>query len=235
MAATLSMTFDDHFVDNWTAARSVFDAYNARVTFCICRLHRLNEDQIRKLHQLQDEGHEIGYHTRSHPLLTTYLETHGLQSWCKQELDRGIAEHHAAGFPARSFASPHHLTTPQTRSETIKRFAVTRGSGPFNQPRPDVSRRIYTEPRSIVHNLGSLDFQRKNHLGWDWTHYMLDQVKQHQGTAVFVGHDIRAKVDGQALYCTLDDLDRFLDAAAVRGIGFSRLSDMNPNFAVEAA
>lgn len=126
----ICLTFDDLFVDNWCAAREIFDHWGARVTFCVSHLHTATDEQIAGLQSLQADGHEIGFHSRTHPRLTPYLERHGVEHWLEHEIDAGIAEHRALGFPATSFASPFHAYTRETLIGTGSRFEVVRAAGP---------------------------------------------------------------------------------------------------------
>ncbi|MEO1139359.1 MAG: polysaccharide deacetylase family protein [Pseudomonadota bacterium] len=225
MPGTLCLTFDDLFVDNWVAARPIFDDYDARVTFCISHLHTATPAQIDGLQLLQSDGHEIACHTRTHPKLRPYLETHGLGHWLKHEIDADIAEHRALGFPARSFACPFHASTPETRTALATRFEVIRAAGPRCLDRANPSTRIYKEiPASrCLDNLGFADIQHRAFPGWTRQHSLLDLIADTDGTAVFTGHDIRARKSGPGFYSTYRQLRRLLDAATTRNITLSHL------------
>ena len=228
MTAAVALTFDDLFVDNWLAARPIFDAYGARVTFCVCKLHKATEAQVAGLRTLQADGHEIAYHTRTHPRLIEYLEKHGLDRWLEDEIDRGIAEHRAMGFPARSFASPFHRSTPKSRAATAERFAVTRSLGPASARKRNLRNRIYGDlgPDKTVDCIGFCDFALPAFRGWDWQMALLDIIAEEGGTGVFCGHDIRSK-PGRSKFCsTPEDMHRFLAAVTERGLGFKTLSEV---------
>lgn len=192
-------------------------------TFCVCHLHALTSDQLDNLHALQDAGHEIAFHSRTHPRLHPYLDKHGLDHWIKHEIDKGMAEHRAAGFPATSFAHPFHATTPGTIAACAARFKVTRARGLGTN---DPTSRIYTGPTTTVDCLGSADMRNPRHPGWDCSQTLLDAIAETGGTGVFVAHDIRQTATDPGLYLTQSDLDRLLSMATKRGIGFKTLSDM---------
>jgi len=226
MPAALALTFDDLFVANWVAARSVFDDFGARVTFCVSHLHTATPDQIAGLRALQSDGHEIAFHSRTHPRLGPYLARHGLAHWLEHEIDAGIAEHRALGFPARSFASPYHASTPQTRAETGRRFAVTRAAGPRGVDPENPGARIYRTPGpdGTVDCIGFCDLRHRAFPGWDRQMRLLDTIGETGGTGVFAGHDIREAAEGARYYSTPGDLRRLLGAARDRGLGFVILS-----------
>ncbi|MFN3209244.1 MAG: polysaccharide deacetylase family protein [Roseovarius sp.] len=220
MPGTLCLTFDDLFVANWVAARPVFADHDARVTFCVSHLHEATPEQLDGLHLLQSDGHEIACHSRTHPRLKPYLDAHGLDHWLEHEVDRALAEHRAAGFPARIFACPFHASTPETRTALATRFEIIRAAGPRSVDPANPARRIYSEiPASrCLDNLGFADMQHKAFPGWRRQHHLLDLIARTDGLAVFTGHDIRDRKTGPGFYSTTRQIGRLLQAATARGI-----------------
>lgn len=237
MPGAICLTYDDLFVEQWLSARRLFDTFNARVTFCVSHLHKATPDQLAGLRVLQSDGHEIGYHTRTHPRLKPYLAEHGLDHWLEHEIDKGIAEHRAAGFPATSFACPYHGSTEETRDACATRFEIIRAGGPRNVNKAKAKRRVYDAPGTSrsVDNIGFADIQHGAFPGWDWQSYLFDLIADQGGTAVFVGHGIRTQKDGHGLYAVQAQLRRFLRAATDRGLVFRTMTDFargaarNPN------
>ena len=215
MPGTLCLTFDDLFVENWVAARPIFGAFGARVTFCISHLHMATQTQIDGLHLLQQDGHDIAFHTRTHPRLAPYLKEHGLDHWLEHEVDKGIAEHRALGFPARVFACPFHASTRATRTGLAKRFDIIRTDGPRGFDPGDPNARIYHDiPRNkCLANMGFADMQHRAFPGWPHQLALLKLVAQNDGTAVFCGHDIRTTKSGKGFYSTQKQIRRLLQAA----------------------
>lgn len=224
-APGVCLTFDDLFVENWCAALPLFAEFDAKVTFCISHLHEASAAQIDGLHRLQEVGHEIGFHTRTHPKLGPYLNRHGVAEWLADEVDRGVAEHRAAGFAATSFAAPFHATTPESRAGLGQRFAIVRAGG-FRGAARDLSARIYRRPGPdrAVDNIGSVDFQHPAQGGWAHLDIQLDAIAAAGGVGVFTGHDIRARKDGRGFYSSQRQMRRLLNAVASRGLAFHTLS-----------
>lgn len=226
IAAGVCLTFDDLFVGNWLAARPLFRRAGATVSFCVTRLHTAGADQIDGLRRLRDDGHEITHHSRTHPRLRPYLESHGLDRWLAEEVEAGTEDHRRAGFPATSFACPFHASTPETRQALGARFEVVRVKGPRRVTADRLARRIYAAPdrNRAVHNIGSIDFRHEVQGGWDWLGTILDAIRDRGGVGVFTGHDIRAEAGGAGFYSTRDDIARLLDAVAARGLRFYTLT-----------
>ncbi|MEL7012940.1 MAG: polysaccharide deacetylase family protein [Pseudomonadota bacterium] len=227
MPGMLCLTYDDLFVDQWLSARRLFDAFDARVTFCVARLHEATPEQMTGLKVLQADGHEIGFHTRTHPRLLPYLARHGLEHWLKHEIDDGIEEHRAAGFPATSFACPYHASTGRMRAACATRFAVIRAAGPRRVDRTNAAQRIYHRPgpSRSVDNIGYGDVQHARFPGWTWHSELLDRIAESGGTGVFTGHGIRPDRDGPGFYTAHNQLRRFLRSATERGLAFQTLTE----------
>jgi peptidoglycan/xylan/chitin deacetylase (PgdA/CDA1 family) len=228
MRPAICLTFDDLFVENWCAARPVLDEFGARVTFCVSHLHTATPDQIAGLRALQADGHEIAFHSRTHPKLRAYLDAHGLDHWLAHEIDAGMAEHRAAGFPAASFACPFHASTPETRAALAPRFAVIRAAGPRSVTEATLCDRIYHAPGpdNAVDTLGFADMQHRAFPGWARQHRLLDAIAERRGAGVFAGHDIRAGKSGPGFYSTRRQIRHLLQAASERGLSFLTLSDL---------
>ncbi len=227
IAPGVCLTFDDLNVANWVAAQPVFRAAGARATFCVSGLHMATPDQIVGLHSLQAEGHEIGFHSRTHPKLAPYLACHGLDYWLEHEIDRGVAEHRAAGFPATSFAAPFHATTAETRAATAKRFEVTRARAPLRGA-AELEARIYTRlgPDRAVDNIGFADMQHRGFQGWKWQETILDSIASVGDIGIFTGHDLRQKKSGPGYYSTHRQLRLLLQAVSQRGLQFYTLTGL---------
>ena len=82
----IALTFDDNYIDEWYAVRSIFQRYDAHATFYVSQYDGLDEDQIDKLRTLQADGHEIAFHGRYHTDAAAYLETHTIQQYLDYEI-----------------------------------------------------------------------------------------------------------------------------------------------------
>lgn len=219
------LTFDDLHVENWLAARPIFQAHGARVTFCVCRMHKATPAQIDGLHQLQEDGHEIAYHGRNHKKLKPYLRQHGLDLWLENEIARGVAEHRALGFPATSYASPFYGSTRQTRAATAAYFRITRAGSARDLALEDVPKRIYRRPApdGAVNSIATIDFQHPGHRDWREVGLALDMLGTHRGVGIFNGHDIRPRKAGPGRYSAHRQIHRLLHEITARGLAFHTL------------
>ncbi|WP_103762760.1 polysaccharide deacetylase family protein [Roseovarius confluentis] len=220
------LTFDDLYVENWLAAGPIFQAHDARATFCVCWMHAATPAQIDGLHQLQEDGHEIAYHGRNHEKLQPYLRQHGLDHWLENEIARGVAEHRALGFPTTSYASPFYGSNRQTRAATAPYFQITRAGSGRDLSVEDVPKRIYQrpDPDGAVSSIGLIDFQNPGSRSWREIGAALDMLVAHRGVGIFNGHDIRPRKAGPGRYSAHRQIDRLLRAITDRGLAFHTLS-----------
>src|ERR1043166_16920 len=63
----VALTFDDASVENWHNYLPLLDSLNIRATFYISHYHTFNDHQKQMLKEIEDRGHEIAYHTATHP------------------------------------------------------------------------------------------------------------------------------------------------------------------------
>ncbi len=89
-AIPLYLCFDDSTIDNWYDNRDLFDSYDIKVSFYITRFTMLTEDQIAKLHILEDDGHSIQFHSTFHERAAEYLETHTIDEYIENEVYIGL-------------------------------------------------------------------------------------------------------------------------------------------------
>ena len=114
--AGIALTFDDDTVDKWFAARSIFQKYNAHVTFFVSNFASLDQSEIDKLKILQADGHEIAYHGYNHVDEVDYIAENSLNEYLNDEIIRGINLMRSKGFDPVDFAYPFGSDNPSART-----------------------------------------------------------------------------------------------------------------------
>ncbi|MDR6196442.1 polysaccharide deacetylase family protein [Siphonobacter sp. SORGH_AS_0500] len=104
--AGVALSFDDHFLKEWAALIPLFRKYNAQVTFFINCPDSLSAEDISLLRQLQNEGHEIGYHGTIHGVSTQMIQDLGVEGYLNTEIRPGLSYLNKAGFYPTSYAHP---------------------------------------------------------------------------------------------------------------------------------
>jgi PKD repeat protein len=110
--AGLVITWDDRYVADWYALRSMLQQYNAHVTFFVSDFGSLSEEEITMLRTLQADGNEIGFHGTHHTDAGSYLQTHTVQQYLDYEIIPGITQMRSAGLNPDDFAYPYGSDTP---------------------------------------------------------------------------------------------------------------------------
>ena len=105
--AGVVITFDDAFVDEWFDANQALKKYHWKATFNVCRIDSIGTPQIQKLHQLQNEGHEIAGHGYHHYNAVKFTAANGIDEYLNKEINPMIASKKRKGFTMTSFAYPY--------------------------------------------------------------------------------------------------------------------------------
>ena len=124
----IALSFDDHFVSQWFAARSVFQQYDAKVTFFLSRFARRTEHEIQQLYRLQEDGHEIGAHSLDHENAREYAQTYSPQRYIDDQIVPAQALMNNAGFFPRVFAYPYGGWNEQLNEVLFEYFSILRSS-----------------------------------------------------------------------------------------------------------
>lgn len=122
----ICLTFDDYSIDDWASVAPMLRRYQAKATFYISHFPMIEPALLTKLHMLDSFGHEIGYHTISHPRVSDYLKSHSIEHYFHHEIERGLTLMKEAGFNPKSFAYPFNDATPESQSFLAKHFTTLR-------------------------------------------------------------------------------------------------------------
>jgi peptidoglycan-N-acetylglucosamine deacetylase len=125
--AGVVISFDDAYVDEWFDADKVLKKYNWKATFCVCRIDSIGKPQIKKLHQLQNEGHEIAGHGYHHYNAVKFVQSNGIDEYIKQEINPMMVSMKRLKFNITSFAYPYGERSPVLDSALSPKFKVIRG------------------------------------------------------------------------------------------------------------
>ncbi|WP_247237177.1 polysaccharide deacetylase family protein [Telluribacter sp. SYSU D00476] len=123
----VAISFDDHFIDEWYQLRPVFKQHGAKVTFFITCSDTISETKRRLLQDLQEDGHEIGFHGTIHGNATQLLSNAGVNGYISTELEPGMKYMRQAGFHPTSYAHPGGNHTQQADSVLLAQgFTILR-------------------------------------------------------------------------------------------------------------
>ncbi len=122
----VALTFDDSYIDEWYQQINLFDSFDVKATFYISNYNTFSPEQKRKLHALEDHGHEIAFHTTNHPNLVQYLTQNGIEKLMDNEINEGMSLMKQDGFHPTTFAYPYGRSTPKLDEVLLKQFKSVR-------------------------------------------------------------------------------------------------------------
>ncbi len=107
--------------------RGLLNQYHARVTFFVSQFDSLSEEEIKMLHDLQNDGHEIGSHGAIHVQADSYIKEHTYKEYIANEIEPSISSMKKAGFDPVSFAYPYGSKDWFIDYLLLRKFKNTRG------------------------------------------------------------------------------------------------------------
>jgi hypothetical protein len=108
--AGVVLSFDDTYVKEWFETDKILNKYSWRATFCVCKINTLRHSEIKKLLNLQKEGHEIAGHGLHHYHAERFVKKYGIKDYLNQEINQGwVFAHHFLQKPHMLFAHLFYL------------------------------------------------------------------------------------------------------------------------------
>lgn len=175
LTAGVILSFDDAYVSEWMATDQKLKKYNWKGTFFVCRINNFRHAQVKKLLQLQKEGHEIGGHGLQHLNAADYTRVHTINEYMNDEIYPMLHLMNFYGLKVSSFAYPYGGRTTKLDTALLKKFKKVRGRA-FREEIADkqgcyfsYSNLIFSFSIDDTHNdfniphlLKLLDFAKKN-------------------------------------------------------------------------
>jgi peptidoglycan/xylan/chitin deacetylase (PgdA/CDA1 family) len=124
--AGIAVSFDDRFVKEWDQLRPLLKRYNAKCTFYVTQPDSLSEEEVKLLHELQNEGHEIGCHGAMHVRSMYYIWDFSLDEYMKNEIFAALKTMKKQGFSPKTFAHPGGSQMYYSDRELLKYFTLLR-------------------------------------------------------------------------------------------------------------
>jgi peptidoglycan/xylan/chitin deacetylase (PgdA/CDA1 family) len=115
--AGILLGFDDDYYESWEAAFGLFEKYGAKATFFV-------QGNSAFCLRAMERGHDIGYHTQTHPDLRLLSG----EAW-RQETLESAQTLRDNGVALAAFAYPFGFSEPWMDEELLKTYAVIRGFG----------------------------------------------------------------------------------------------------------
>jgi peptidoglycan/xylan/chitin deacetylase (PgdA/CDA1 family) len=180
----VALTFDDYSINNWYHYLPLFDSFGIKVTFYVSQYHLLNQDQKNKLKAIQNRGHEIAYHTTTHPNMLQYLRVMGMENLVQYEINDDLSKMNRDGFYPRTFAYPYGAHNKVLDDRLLRIFKSVRALNGS----PDYTKSVTTTTSNTV--LFGLDIDN-NSISLATIERLINVARQNNNCLVLVGHQIQ--------------------------------------------
>lgn len=209
----VALTFDDSSVDNWFAYLPLLDSLHIKATFYVSEYHKLTEAQKNKLHAIARQGHEIAYHTSTHPNMVTAVEKNGLMKTLSDEIDTDLPMMRRDGFEVTNFAYPFGRHTQALDVALLRTFKSIRALS---------NKQNYN--KSLIKSCGEHQLfygahvDMSSRLTEQGIFDLMDQTQKYHDCLVLVAHEINTP--GYKFQISTDRLRRIAAEAESRGLRF---------------
>ena len=184
LKAGVVISFDDAYVDEWFEADKVLRKYDWKATFFVCKIDSIGKPQLQKLHQLQDEGHEIAGHGYHHYNAIKFVQKNGIEEYLKQEIDPMIASMKRLKFNVTSFAYPYGARSSALDSALSHKFKMIRGRD-FEEIAPEKEGCYYRNSKFLY----AFDIDNEHiHFSVPYLLKLLDNAKKNNKILILSSH-----------------------------------------------
>lgn len=184
----LALTFDDASVDNWYQNLNLLDSLNIRATFYISSYHSLTARQKEKLKGIQQRGHEIAYHTATHPDLVKAITKNGMAQTEASEILSDLNLMRADGYTITDFAYPYGSHSMQLDNCLLRRFKSVRALSNHQ----DYNKSLVKENGDSKVLYGA-NIDNNSRLKEDGILSLMEKAKDHNDCLVLVAHQINKR------------------------------------------
>ncbi|QKJ64983.1 polysaccharide deacetylase family protein [Flavobacterium sp. M31R6] len=220
--AGVLISFDDAYVDEWFDTDKVLKKYNWKATFCVCRIDSIGAPQIKKLFELQKEGHEIAGHGYHHYNAVKFVAAHGINEYMKQEIDPMMASMKRLSFNVTSFAYPYGERSDALDAALSAKYKVIRGRA-FCEDVPEKEGCYFRNSKFLY----GFDIDDSHvHFSIPYLLELLDDAKKKNKILILCSHKPVKKLTGnyQTRIETLEFLCKYMK---LNNLKFYRLSDLD--------
>jgi peptidoglycan/xylan/chitin deacetylase (PgdA/CDA1 family) len=214
----VALTFDDASVENWHNHLSLLDSLNIKATFYISHYHTFNKQQKAWLKDIQKHGHEIAFHTATHPDLAKEVSKIGLASTEEKEIKTDLKLMQADGYNPTDFAYPFGSHTSQLNTCLLRTFKSVRALS--NQQNYNLS---LVKEASEGKVLYGANIDNNSRLKEGGILSLLDKAREHHDCLVMVAHQINTNT---ALQITRQRLQYIAQRASERNLKFITVNEI---------
>jgi len=124
------LSFDDRHIEEWFNALSLFEKYEAKITFYLTHIPLITEKEWKMVGDFKEAGHTIGFHGTNHLDARKFITKMGCQKYIFKEISPGIEILRKKGFDdIQNFAYPYGRDGLEAEKCLSKHFNTLRTIG----------------------------------------------------------------------------------------------------------
>lgn len=220
--AGVILSFDDAYVDEWYEADSVLKKYSWKATFNVCKIDSIGAPQIKKLLQLQKEGHEIAGHGYHHYNAVKFVKKYGIDQYMAQEIDPMIASMKKHSFNVSTFAYPYGERSDALDKVLSSKFKIIRGRA-FGGEAPEKQSSYFNKSKIVF----AFDIDNSHlHFSIPYLLELLDYAKKNNKILILCGHRPVKEVT-ENYQTQIETLEFICKYMKLNDLKFYKLSDLD--------
>jgi peptidoglycan/xylan/chitin deacetylase (PgdA/CDA1 family) len=188
----VALTFDDNSIENWHKHLPLLDSLNIKATFYISHYHAFNKQQKAWLKDIESKGHEIAFHTATHPDLAKEVARNGMAATEEKEIKKDLKLMQADGYNPTDFAYPFGSHTSQLNTCLLRTFKSVRALS--NQQNYNLSLVKEAGEGKVLYGA---NVDNNSRLKNDGIGSLLDKAREHHDCVVMVAHQINSNIQLQ--------------------------------------
>ncbi|OXB11195.1 polysaccharide deacetylase [Flavobacterium plurextorum] len=220
--AGVILSFDDAYVDEWFEADQALKKYGWKATFNVCRIDSIGAPELKKLLQLQKEGHEIAGHGYHHYNAVKFVKKNGIDEYMKQEIDPMIVSMKNKSFKVTTFAYPYGLRSDALDKALSADFKIIRGRS-FGGEVPEKQNSYFNNSKIVF----AFDIDNSHiHFSIPYVLELLDYAKKNNKILLLCGHKPVKNVT-ENYQVKIETLEFICKYMKLNDLKFYKLSDLD--------
>ncbi|TDD98732.1 polysaccharide deacetylase family protein [Flavobacterium cellulosilyticum] len=221
--AGVVLSFDDDYINEWYATNQKLKKYSWKASFCVSKINTLTIFELKKLQELQKEGHEIAGHAYNHYNAVDFICDHSIEEYRQQEINPMLDLMNFYGINVTSFVYPYGSRNKKLDAALLQQFKIIRGRA-FCETNPK-KQGCYYDNKRLVFSF-SID-DTHNHFNIPYLLKLLDYSKVNNKIVILNCHKTVNIVNGdyQTKNQTLELICKYIKKNNMK---FYSLSDFTP-------
>lgn len=220
--AGVILSFDDAYVDEWYNADQALKKYGWKATFNVCRIDSIGAPQIKKLLEMQKEGHEIAGHGYHHYNAVKFVKANGIKAYMDQEINPMIDSMKRLSFKVTSFAYPYGERSDALDKALSTKFKIIRGRA-FGGEVPEKQDSYFDKSKIVF----AFDIDNSHiHFSIPYLLELLDYAKKNDKILILCSHKPVKNVT-ENYQTKIETLEFVCKYMKLNNLKFYRLSDLD--------